>query len=304
MKNLKELLAKTDVETIDEKNFDWQLFKKLLRKHEKGEKGLTNEEVIKLNVLKGYCWIYGDTEENLRESKRNLRDRKRNLRDPKRTPKSSYDSPKPSFYMPELKKATPRSRSGRTYYYSAVFRNAVVLRLLAKKFTEYLREKALREHKRNKGNPPWKYNRLIDQIESETRSVTANIREGYGRPTSIEYVRFLGYSKGSLEEFRGDIIDMRDDGQLKSRPGSSLIDIGISLRPPKDAPPDYDHLRELKRIIKDIKGKELTFEMFLELVNKTDYLLRRTVEGLRKKIIKEKDERLRQELDDMYERYW
>ena len=250
---------------------------------------LSHDEVVKLNTIRGFWLVHGSQG----ELKRNLG-----------ALKSSYSSPnslrKPAFWMPQLKKAEPQSRSGRTYYYSAVFRNAAVLRLLVKKFTKYLRE-----HKRNLGEPSWVHSRIIDQMDSEARSITANIREGYGRPTTIEYIGFLGYSKGSLEELRGDIIDLHDDELLRSVPGSGLSDIGISLRPPNNPPtPSYDHLKALKRTIRELKGEGLTFEIFMELVNKTDYLLRRTVEGLRERIIEDGEETLKQELDNIWRKYW
>lgn len=37
------------------------------------------------------------------------------------------------------------------------------------------------------------------------------------------------------------------------------------------------------RTIMEIKGKGLTYEMFIELINKTDWNLRRLVEALEKK---------------------
>ena len=295
MNSLRNLLKTTDSGKTDWEEFDWGSFDRCLREHQEDETAsLNQEEVIKLNVIQGAQLIYDS---------RNLRERRRNLREHKfsyGSPKSSYQSlRKPDFQMPKLEKVEPQSRSGRTYYYSAVFRNAAILRLLVKNFTKYLRE-----HKRNIGEPRWVHSRIIDQMDSEARSIVANIREGYGRPTTIEYVRFLGYSKGSLEELRGDVFDLRDDGLLKSVPGSSLADLGINLIPPKNPPPNYDHLRELKRTIGELRGEDLTFEIFMELINKTDYLLRRTVGGLREKIIDDKEAKLKQELDNIYSKYW
>ena len=42
--------------------------------------------------------------------------------------------------------------------------------------------------------------RLTEQINDSTDSVTANIAEGFGRGTQGEFVLFLGYSLGSLDE--------------------------------------------------------------------------------------------------------
>ncbi|MEX0888174.1 MAG: four helix bundle protein, partial [Patescibacteria group bacterium] len=123
----------------------------------------------------------------------------------------------------------------------------------------------------------------------------ANIREGYKRPTTKECLDFYGYAHASLEEVRGFIEDARDDGILASKPGSALKDLGIELkpipyhrllRPPKVS---YDPLGEIKRIIGDVKRGDLTFEIFLELLNKTDYLMKRAVEGLQAKMEKDED---------------
>lgn len=42
--------------------------------------------------------------------------------------------------------------------------------------------------------------RLVVQINDSTSSVCANIAEGFGRGTQGEFVTFLGYSIGSLNE--------------------------------------------------------------------------------------------------------
>ena len=118
---------------------------------------------------------------------------------------------------------------------------------------------------------------------------------------------------------KGDIIDAKDDGLLPSRPGSSLAGIGIELKPlnpPKTSylPPKssyaegasfaYDPLGEHKRIIREIKREDLTYEIFIELVNKTDYLLKRAVEGLDNKIISDEEKKLNQELSNIRRKNW
>jgi len=218
---------------------------------------------------------------------------------PLNSPKTSYNSPNISsqtpFRIPTLEKTTRQSPSGKSYRFSAVYRNAVTLRLLVQKFTNTLN--------------PQKYFRFISQINDAARSVVANIREGYKRPTTKEYLDFLGYSQASLEEVRGDIEDAKDDGLLPSKPGSSLASIGIHLKPHpyyllKSPNISYDPLGEIKRVIGDIKGKNLTYEIFLELINKTDYLLKRTVEGLQTKIVQDEKAKLNQQLETIYRRHW
>ena len=46
---------------------------------------------------------------------------------------------------------------------------------------------------------------LKDQIIRSARSVVRNIEEGYSRTSTKEYISFLGFSLGSLEELIGDL---------------------------------------------------------------------------------------------------
>lgn len=217
------------------------------------------------------------------------------------SPKPSYQSSKRSlkrgvgetrrvpFRVKALEKTRRQSPKGKAYQHSALYRNAVILRLLIKKFSD--------------GLDPKKHHRLISQLNSSGRSIVANIREGYVRPTTAEYSTFLGYSHGSLEEIRGDIIDAKDDGLLLSRPDSSLKDIDISLKPPPNTTPK-NHLDSLKRKIREIKREDLTYEIFIELINKTDYLLKKAVEGLDLKIITDEKNKLRDEIVSHWRKYW
>jgi four helix bundle protein len=45
--------------------------------------------------------------------------------------------------------------------------------------------------------------RLIDEQMGSADSICANIEEGYGRLSQIEYVRFLDFARGSARETRG-----------------------------------------------------------------------------------------------------
>jgi len=218
---------------------------------------------------------------------------KRELRVNKSSPNSSYhppiSSPKPPFRIKDLEKTKRQSPSGKTYQYSAVYRNAVILRLLIKKLTDSLNPKT--------------HHRLISQLDSAARSVVANIREGYVRPKSSDYSTFLSFSQGSLEEVLGDIEDAKDDGLIKSRAGTNLKDIGIPLKPSPNISPKT-HLTSLKKKVGGLRREKLTYEIFIELINKTDWLLKRTVQGLDRKIVTDEKEKLKGEIRSHWRKHW
>lgn len=156
--------------------------------------------------------------------------------------------------------------------------------------------------------PPKEFKRK-SQFEGALRSTVANIEEGWARPKTKEFLDFLGFSQGSLAEARGDIERLHTDGLLPSETGisgnkreatgSALERAGIPTPsrnfpyPPVNSrrfPAKYGKLRERLREYtrKEIKPQDLTYEALIELANKTDYLFKRQVEGLRRKM--EKDE--------------
>jgi four helix bundle protein len=208
------------------------------------------------------------------------------LNPPKKSPKLSLNLP---FRIPALEKTKRQSPGGKAYQHSAVYRNAVILRLLIKKFTDFLN--------------PKKHHRLITQLDSAARSVVANIREGYVRPKSSDYSTFLGFSQGSLEEVRGDIQDAKDDGLIKSKQRSSLKSLNISLKPSPNVSPK-NHLTTLKSKLGEIKSSDLTYEVFIELINKTDWLLKRAVEGLDRKILTDEKNKLKEEIKSHWRKEW
>ena len=115
------------------------------------------------------------------------------------------------------------------YKYLAVWKNTVQLQDMVRNFTKTL---------------PYSERRRKDHMNDASRSVQRNIEEGYKRPTTKEYLDFLGFSQGSLEELKGDVRDCLRDGLIK---------------------------------------KEL-HDKFIELINKTDWLFRRLVTALEKKM--------------------
>ena len=54
-------------------------------------------------------------------------------------------------------------------------------------------------------------NRLTDHLIDSARSLKRNIEEGFKRATTSEYIKFLGFSRGSLEELHGDLVDLEKD---------------------------------------------------------------------------------------------
>lgn len=164
------------------------------------------------------------------------------------------------------------------YQRLGAWQNAALLRVLIRVFT--------------KGLPKNEY-RLKAQLDDAARSVKRNIEEGWKRPTTKEYLVFLGYSQASLEEVKGDVRDAKTDGFLPTKPLSTLkgtlnIDLrvtkGIEIKgePTEEGHPYYLPLTTLK-------ASTLTYEIFMELINKTDWLLRKLVESLELKQRAEKE---------------
>lgn len=187
------------------------------------------------------------------------------------------------------------------YKYLVPWSNSVLLRFFIRRFTESL--------------PKSEYRRK-SQVDDAARSVVRNIEEGFKRTTTGEYLQFIGYSQGSLEEVKGDVRELAEDKFLASKPGSSLAGIGINLG-------EFNMgLRDVKGNIKDAKGPlpssnnplkdftyrpltllypplnnvrvpDLTYEIFIELINKTDWLLRKLVESLEIKLRVNKEKRFK-----------
>lgn len=176
----------------------------------------------------------------------------------------------------------PQSRSRvwqdpKGYRYLGVWQNAALLRVITRKFTLTL---------------PLSERRLKAQMDDEARSVKRNIEEGWKRPTTSEYLDFLGYSQASLEELYGDVQDCKTDGFIRSVPGSTLKNKGFDLRvfkgPAKGqvygepTEPGHPYYKPLSTL--NLNIETLTYEEYMELINKTDYLLRKLVESLEKKM--------------------
>ena len=196
--------------------------------------------------------------------------------------------------LAQVNKPQERSRMSQTangYIHLIAWSNASLLRILVKKFTSAL---------------PTIERRLKMQLDDAARSVIANIEEGYRRPTTIEYLNFLGFSQASLVEVKGDIQRCRQDTILKSIPNSNLLSLGIQLDDwhtalkqsiISDTKGIYRNLKEtnspltsfkfLYNPVDNLKIQSLTYEIFIELINKTDWNLRKLVSSLEEKLARE-----------------
>jgi four helix bundle protein len=211
-------------------------------------------------------------------------------------------------------KPSPRSRISNTsngYIHLVAWSNASLLRILVHRFTDPL---------------PKLHHRLKAQIDDAARSVIANIEEGFARPTTSEYLNFLGYSQASLIEVKGDIQRCRQDGLLSTVYSSSLVRLGIDLSawheilkktvissktsqiPPESSKGNYRNVEDFNKPteplavytavayppkqtyvfgyapIDTLFSDKLTYEIFIELINKTNWHLVRLVESLEQKL--------------------
>lgn len=287
--NLKELLKKTENKKIDWETFDWEATGLDWKNFKNWDfSGMSSEEMGRLHNLYGLWDLYG--------------------RDPSRSssrksPVSSRSSSRSSdlpFRMPKLERIDRRSQKPRGYKASAVWQTSSLYYDLLRLFTPTL--------------PRSEY-RLKAQADDAGRSMVANIEEGYARPTTLEYLEFLGFAYASWAEVDGDVDRMHSLGYLKSVPGSSLKTLGIPTPsrklpyPPitsRKNPGKYGTLQAKLREYtgKKIKSEDLTYEAFKEIGNKTGYLFRQTADGLRKKIIRDAEGKLQQELENIWEKYW
>ena len=72
--------------------------------------------------------------------------------------------------------------------------------------------------------------RLASQINDSSESVGANIAEGFGRGTQGEFVTFLGYAIGSLNETQSHLCAAYDRESLSKDEFGSLYQQGTEIR--------------------------------------------------------------------------
>ena len=72
--------------------------------------------------------------------------------------------------------------------------------------------------------------RLVVQINDSSESVMANVAEGFGRGTQGEFVTFLGYSIGSLNETQTHLCAAYDREYLSKDEFGELFQEGTEIR--------------------------------------------------------------------------
>jgi four helix bundle protein len=72
--------------------------------------------------------------------------------------------------------------------------------------------------------------RLVEQVNDSSESVMANIAEGFGRGTQAEFVTFLGYALGSLNETQSHLTAAYDREYLSRDDYATLFAEGTEIR--------------------------------------------------------------------------
>lgn len=105
----------------------------------------------------------------------------------------------------------------------------------ARKFTELISWQQARAWSKDiflkAQSPPFsKDQRLVIQINDSSESVMSNIAEGFGRGTQEEFVTFLGYALGSLDETLSHLCAAYDRQYLTKEEFAHLYRQGESVR--------------------------------------------------------------------------
>lgn len=72
--------------------------------------------------------------------------------------------------------------------------------------------------------------RLVAQINDSSESVMSNIAEGFGRATQEQFIMFLGYALGSLDETQSHLCAAYDRGYLDKDQFARLFREGTVIR--------------------------------------------------------------------------
>ena len=105
----------------------------------------------------------------------------------------------------------------------------------ARNFTELLFWQRARQwsndvFQRTKKQPFVKDQRLVVQINDSSESVMSNMAEGFGRGTQAEFITFLGYAIGSLDETQSHLCAAYDRDYLDKADFATLFAEGTEIR--------------------------------------------------------------------------
>ncbi len=78
-------------------------------------------------------------------------------------------------------------------------------------------------------------------------------------------------------------------------------ELGIGKYGKRGSMGKYGKLREDTG--REIRASDLIYEIFIELINKTDYLLKRTVLGLQQKVVRDEKTKLNKDLEIHLRKY-
>ncbi len=235
------------------------------------------------------------------------------------------------FRIPAIEKTQRQWTRDTGYKASAAWQTASLLRDLILLWTQdYLSIFLSRTPSISSRKTPVNFGtirRLQTQIEDAGRSMVSTFEEGWGRPSTKEFLDFIGFAQASLVEIRGDIERSLVDGLIKSereitgaygnlrdKENDPMARTGIPTPsrtfpyPPvssRSNPSEYGKLRERLRGFtgREMKGDDLSYELFIELCNKTSFLFRRAVEGLWNKLSKDEQEKLKNQLNSLWGRW-
>src|SRR5690348_6320265 len=105
----------------------------------------------------------------------------------------------------------------------------------ARSFTELLFWQRARQWSKTIFNaterkPFAKDQRLVVQINDSSESVMSNMAEGFGRGTQEEFITFLGYAIGSLDETQSHLCAAYDREYVAKAEFAALWSEGIAIR--------------------------------------------------------------------------
>ncbi|MDP3888418.1 MAG: four helix bundle suffix domain-containing protein [bacterium] len=124
--------------------------------------------------------------------------------------------------------------------------------------------------------------RQRDQMNQAARSGKQNIVEGYEWESLESYIKFLGYAKGSIKELGEDYEDFLRRRRLKIWGKDDLS--MRQLREMRVIRDPFPHIPQIPHIPPD---PELAANLMIMLCQRTSYLLKKQIESLKDKFVKE-----------------